>query len=230
MDERQDPERAEEITRQAVEAMSPEPTLKRAPLTPLGACLADDHGSVGRSQVRPTYDLTGVPTGQAKSLVRQPGDAWVKQGYKFRSSDADWSGPFPTVGMRTEPDDFWMDAITGVLDKAKKEGAASLSVTSPCFTPGDTATTADPASLRRTTADEQAERRALEHSSRLYDALRLPHTRAREGDGLATYQEDDVVYAHHAWSTRPLSEDVLARWNGRTPTSRAPDGRCGALP
>ncbi|MCX4458720.1 hypothetical protein OOK58_43195 [Streptomyces sp. NBC_01728] len=38
--------------------------------------------------------------------------------------------------MRTEPDGFWMDAITGVVDRATGEGLASVSVTSPCFLPG----------------------------------------------------------------------------------------------
>ncbi|MFD6938517.1 hypothetical protein ACFWAP_20500 [Streptomyces goshikiensis] len=37
--------------------------------------------------------------------------------------------------MRTEPDDFWMEGITGVLDRTKSEGLATLKVRSPCFLP-----------------------------------------------------------------------------------------------
>ncbi len=132
----------------------------------------------------------------------------MKKGYKFQSSDADWSDPFPTVSMRTDRDDFWMDAITGVVDKEKGEGLASIGVTSPCFTPS-AASSADPASFQRVPlpADEQAERRALGHSSRIYDVLRLQHAPAREGEGLATYQEGGDTYAHHAWSTQPAGSD-----------------------
>ncbi|MEU1013017.1 hypothetical protein [Streptomyces sp. NPDC005890] len=212
MDEQQAMERAEEIIHQAVDGMSPQPTLKRVGPVPIGACIArDDGGPDDRVQLSLSYELTGVPGDQAKNLVRQARDAWVKRGYKFQSSDADWSDLYPTVSMRTEPDDFWMDAITGVLDKKKGTGVASLGVTSPCFRPSDAPTTADPASFRRTTPDDQAERRALDHSSRIYDALRVPHAPAREGEGLSTYQDAEAAYAHHAWSTPPLSEEALAR-------------------
>ncbi|BCM68839.1 MULTISPECIES: hypothetical protein [Streptomyces] len=212
MDEQQAMKRAEEIIHQAVDGMSPKPTLKRVGPVPIGACVArDDGGSDDRVQLSLTYQLTGVPAGQAKSLVRQARDAWVKRGYKFQSSDADWSDPFPTVSMRTEPDDFWMDAITGVLDRAKGTGVASIGVTSPCFAPSDATATADPASFRRTAPDEQAERRALDHSSRIYDALQVRHAPTTEGEGLGTYQDAEATYAHHTWSTEPLADDTLAQ-------------------
>lgn len=108
----------------------------------------DEHSSGERVQVQLTYRLTGVPGSAAKQLVRQARDAWVKRGYRFQSSDADWNDPYPTVSMRTEPDDFWMDAITGVLDKEKGTGVPSLGVTSPCFRPSDaTALRSGPAPL-----------------------------------------------------------------------------------
>ncbi|WP_189978688.1 hypothetical protein [Streptomyces capoamus] len=137
LDEQEATRRAEEIIHQAVDGMSPEPTLERVPLAPIGACLADEHSSGERVQVQLTYRLSGVPGSAAKQLVRQARDAWVKRGYAFQSSDADWNDPYPTVSMRTERDDFWMDAITGVMDKEKGTGVASLGVTSPCFRPGD---------------------------------------------------------------------------------------------
>ncbi len=202
--------RAEEIIHQAVDGMSPRPTLKRIGPVPIGTCLADDHSSGERQQVSLSYQLTGVPGSQAKNLVRQARDAWVKLGYKFQSSDGDWSDPFPTVNMRTEPDDFWMYAITGVLDRSKGEGLATIGVTSPCFA-SNAASTADPASFQQAPTDELAERRALDHSSRIYDALRVPHAPTREGERLATYQEGDDTYAHHTWSTRPLGEEATAK-------------------
>ncbi len=211
MDEQQAMERAEEIIHQAVDGMSPKPVLKRVGPEPIGACVADEHGSGERVQLSLTYRLTGVPDTEARSLVRQARDAWVKRGYTFQSSDADWSDPYPTVSMRTGPDDFWMDAITGVLDRKKGTGVASLGVTSPCFPSSEATATADPAALRRTTPDDQAEHRALDHSSRIYDALQVPHAPAREGEGLSTYQDAEVTYAHHAWSTRPLAEEVMAQ-------------------
>ncbi|MEV5340732.1 hypothetical protein AB0K93_20005 [Streptomyces sp. NPDC052676] len=160
-------------------------------------------------QVRLTYQLTGVPGGAAKELVRQARDAWVKRGYKFQSSDADWSDPFPSVSMRTVPDDFWMTALTGVVDRAKGEGLAAISVTSPCFA-ADSVATADPATFR-TAPDEQAERRALAYSSRIYDALQVPHAPLGEGEGAGTYRDGSQTYAHHSWSTQPLTEEETAR-------------------
>ncbi|MFJ8009324.1 hypothetical protein [Streptomyces fagopyri] len=175
MDERQATKRAEGIIHQAVDAMSPKPTLKRTPLKLMGSCLAgDDHGSDDRVQLRLSYQLTGVPGSEAKSLVRQARDAWVQQGYKYQSRGADWSDPFPTVSMRTEPDDFWMTALTGVLDKSKGEGLAAITVTSPCFSPGGDST-ADTAVLRSPHTDGRAARRALDRSSRIYDALQACH-------------------------------------------------------
>ncbi|MFF9392674.1 hypothetical protein [Streptomyces griseoluteus] len=214
MDEKQATDRAEEVVQEAVAGMSPKPTLRRTGLRPLGACVADEHSAGERVQVRLTYQLTGVPGQDAKKLVRQARDAWVERGYKFQSSDGDWTDPFPSVSMRTVPDDFWMTALTGVLDKAKQEGLAAISVTSPCFE-AEGSTTADPASFRQTDSDHQAENRAREHSSRVYDALRVPHGPGGEGEGLATYRENGDVFAHHAWSTRPIEEETAVRALGR---------------
>ncbi|MEU7728674.1 hypothetical protein AB0B78_26080 [Streptomyces sp. NPDC040724] len=137
MNEQQAVDRAEEIIRQAVDGMSPQPTLERMGHAPVGACIArDDHRPDDRVAVTVTYKLTGVPGAEAQNLVRQARDAWLKQGYKHNTSgEVDWSSPFPTVYMRTGPDDFWMDAVTGVVDRAKGEGVASLAATSPCFLP-----------------------------------------------------------------------------------------------
>ncbi|MCF3178866.1 hypothetical protein IPZ70_02715 [Streptomyces polychromogenes] len=137
MNEQQAIGRAEQIIHQAVDGMSPKPTLERMTGAPVDVCIArDDHRPDERVQVEVAYKLTGVPGSEAQNLVRQARDAWLRQGYKYNSGgEVDWSGPFPTVYMRTEPDDFWMDAVTGVMDRAKGEGVASLSVTSPCFLP-----------------------------------------------------------------------------------------------
>jgi hypothetical protein len=211
MDEQQASARAEEIVHQAVEGMSPKPTLKRTGLRPLGACIArDDGGPDDRVQYRLTYQLTGVPGSDAKTLVRQARDAWVKLGYKFQSEDGDWSDPFPSVSMRTEPDDFWMTALTGVMNRAKGEGLAAISVTSPCFAPGN-GSTADSTALHRTQVDERAEQLALTHSSRIYDALHVRHAPAQEGDGIGAYQDAEGTYVRHAWSTQPLSEEETAQ-------------------
>ncbi|MFT9475849.1 hypothetical protein [Streptomyces sp. 11-1-2] len=217
MDEEQATKRAEEIIHQAVDGMSPKPTLKRSGPVPVGPCVADDHGSDDRLQLSLSYDLTGVPGSAAKKLVRQARDAWVKQGYKFQDSDEDWSKPFPTVDMRTEPDDFWMDAVTGVVDRAKGEGLASIGVTSPCFAPaGDSASKADNTALHSaTTADDPGVRRALDHSSRIYDALRVRHATRGEGDVVRTVQDADGTWLHHDWSTDPLTAEEAADAIGR---------------
>ncbi|MGW2614410.1 hypothetical protein [Streptomyces sp. NPDC001500] len=218
MDEQQASKRAEEVVHQAVDGMSPKPTLKRTGLRPLGACVAsDDGGSDDRVQYRLTYQLIGVPGSKAKTLVRQARDAWVKLGYKFQSSDADWSDPFPSVSMRTEPDDFWMTALTGVVDRAKGEGLAAISVTSPCFAPSG-GSTADSAALHRTQVDERAGHRALDHSSRIYDALQVRHAPAQVGDGISAYEDSEGRYVHHAWSTQPLMEDETVRAMARAQT------------
>ncbi|MGA5037924.1 hypothetical protein ACPCA8_12780 [Streptomyces capoamus] len=218
MDEQRASARAEEIVHQAVEGMSPRPTLKRTGLRPLGACVArDDGGPDDRVQYRLTYQLTGVPGSDAKALVRQARDAWVKLGYKFQSEDGDWSDPFPSVSMRTEPDDFWMTALTGVVNRAKGEGLAAISVTSPCFAPRE-GSTADSTAFDRTQADERAEQLAVAHSSRIYDALHVRHAPAQEGDGISVYRDAEGTYVHHAWSAQPLSEEETARALARVRT------------
>ncbi|MFJ4864798.1 hypothetical protein [Streptomyces sp. NPDC088748] len=137
MHEEQAVERAEGIIRQAVDGMTTKPTLERTGPATVGPCIAkDDSSSDDRLQVALFYKLTGVPGTEAGHLVLQARDAWLKQGYKYNSSnEADMSGPFPWVSMRTEPDDFWMEGITGVLDRTNGEGLATLKVTSPCFLP-----------------------------------------------------------------------------------------------
>lgn len=211
MNEQQAIDRAEEIIQQAVENMSPKPTLERVGPQPVGACTArDDHGPDDRVQVTVAYKLTGVPGTEARNLVRQARDAWLKQGYTYNSSgEDDWSGPFPSVYMRTEPDDFWMDALTGVVDRAKGEGLASLGVTSPCFLPpgkSSTPTTADPVALETPPADDPTSGRALGHSSRIYDALRVGSAPTRPGEGLRTVRDESGTSVHHTWSTQPLPE------------------------
>ncbi|WP_405532216.1 hypothetical protein OG592_32075 [Streptomyces avidinii] len=127
-----------------------------------------------------------MPGAEAQNLVRQARDAWLKQGHKYKkqghkynsSGEVDWSSSFPSVYMRTGPDDFWMDAVTGVMDRAKGEGLASLKVSSPCFLPpgkskASGATPAGPAAFEAPSADDPATRRALAHSSRIYDALQV---------------------------------------------------------
>ncbi|WP_234438334.1 hypothetical protein [Streptomyces sp. NRRL S-340] len=213
MNEQQATKRAEEIIHQAVDGMSPKPKLERIGPAPVGACIArDDGGPDDRLQVRLAYKLTGVPGSEAKSLVRQARDAWVKLGYKFQSSDADWSKSFPHVNMRTESDDFWMDAITGVVNRATGEGLASIGVTSPCFARGASdQSTADSTAFHRTQVDEHAEHLALAHSSRIYDALHVRHAPAQEGDGVSAYQESEGAFVHHTWSTLPLGEEEMAQ-------------------
>ncbi|MEU6310561.1 hypothetical protein [Streptomyces sp. NPDC047014] len=141
LDERRALDRAEEIIRQAVDGMSPRPTPERMGPAPVGACIArDDHRPDDRVQVTVVYKLTGVPAAEAQNLVRQARDAWLEQGHERNTSgEVDWSTPFPAVYLRTRSDDFWMDAVTGVTDRAKGEGLASLKVTSPCFRPTGTA-------------------------------------------------------------------------------------------
>ncbi|MFF3731282.1 hypothetical protein ACFYXM_13435 [Streptomyces sp. NPDC002476] len=216
MDEQQAIDRAEDIIQQAVASMSPKPTPERVGPPPVGPCIArDDHGPDDRLQVRIAYKLTGVPGTEAKNLVRQARDAWLKQGYTYTSSGMDdWSGPFPAVYMRTAPDDFWMNALTGVLDRAKGQGLASLVVTSPCFLPpgkSSTAATADPAALKAPRADDPTSSRALGHSSRIYDALQVRSAPTQSGEGLSTVQDDAGTSVHHTWSTEPLPEAETVR-------------------
>ncbi|MFJ2439317.1 MULTISPECIES: hypothetical protein [unclassified Streptomyces] len=216
MDEQQAIDRAEEIIHQAVDGMSPEPTLERMGPAPVGPCVArDDHGSDDRVAVTVTYKLTGVPGAKAQNLVRQARDAWLKQGYKYNTSgEVDWSGSFPTVYMRTESDDFWMDAVTGVVDRAKGEGLASLKVTSPCFLPPEktsASTAADSAALKDPQADDSARHRVFGHSSRIYDVLRVRPAPTQPGEGLSTVQDESGTSVHHTWSSEPLPEDETVR-------------------
>ncbi|WP_330235672.1 hypothetical protein [Streptomyces sp. NBC_00566] len=95
--------------------------------------MSDAHRAGERVEVRLTYQLTGVPGGVARTLVRQARDAWVKRGYEFEVEDGRWAEAFPSVSLRTPSDDHWMTAVTGVVDKSKAEGLAAISVGSPCF-------------------------------------------------------------------------------------------------
>ncbi|MGW7786330.1 hypothetical protein ACWGKX_01830, partial [Streptomyces tricolor] len=72
MDEQQAMKRAEEIIHQAVDGMSPKPTLKRVGPVPIGACVArDDGGSDDRVQLSLTYQLTGVGGGGGGGAARR---------------------------------------------------------------------------------------------------------------------------------------------------------------
>ncbi|MFB7918626.1 hypothetical protein [Streptomyces sp. NPDC056061] len=229
MDEQQAIDRAEEIIHQAVDGMSPKPTLERTGPETVGPCIArDDHGPDDRRQVTLFYKLTGVPGSEARNLVLQARDAWLKQGYRFNSSDKkDMSGPYPWVSMRTDHDDFWMEGITGVLDRAKGEGIATLKVRSPCFLPAgksSTATAADPAALEAPQPEtpqpgDPGTRRALDLSSRIYDVLRAGSAPTQPGEGLGIVRDGSGVSVHHTWSTRPMPEagavQALARARAR---------------
>lgn len=77
--------------------------------------------------------------------------------------------------------------LTGVPgSKAKGEGLAVITVTSPCFAPGGDST-ADTVAPRSSHPDERAGRRALDRSSRAYDALQVRHaSAAQDGEGLSS--------------------------------------------
>ncbi|MEU3657505.1 hypothetical protein AB0E67_33020 [Streptomyces sp. NPDC032161] len=216
MNEQQAIDRAEEIIRQAVDGMSPKPVLERTGPETVGPCIArDDHGPDDRLQVTLFYKLTGVPGAEAKNLVLQARDAWLKQGYEYDSSDKeDMSGPYPWVSMRTELNDFWMEGITGISDRAKGEGTATLKVRSGCFLPpgkSSSAATADPAALKASQADGPTTHRALGHSSRIYDALRTASAPTQPGEGLRTVRDESGSSVHHTWSTQPLPEAEIAK-------------------
>ncbi|MEV7088805.1 hypothetical protein AB0O07_23450 [Streptomyces sp. NPDC093085] len=216
-------DRAEEIIQQAVEGMSPKPTLERVGPVPVGACIArDDHGPDDRVQVSIAYILKGVPSTEAEKLVRQARDAWLKKGHEYTSGVDDWDTHFPAVYMRTKSDDFRMNALTGVVDRAKGEGQASLGVTSPCFMPPATptpSTTADPAALVTPETSPEASqqaggsagRRALAYSSRIYDALRVKAAPTQPGEGLRTVREETGTLVQHTWSSEPLPEGGMVR-------------------
>ncbi|KAA6224305.1 hypothetical protein CP973_09915 [Streptomyces albofaciens JCM 4342] len=213
MSERHAIDRAEEIIHQAVDGMSPKPILKPVG-NRTGPCIAwDDNRPDDRVQVHRSYQLTGVPGAEAKKLVRQARDAWVKQGYRFTSAtaDGDWADPFPSVNMRSKPDDFSVEALTGVVDRKTGDGLAAITVTSPCFLDvGSGKSSTTPSALRSTHNDERAERQVLAHSSRIYDALRAPHA-PEQDDRPRTVQDADGTWLHHAWSTAPLTEDETFR-------------------
>ncbi|MFD0371482.1 hypothetical protein [Streptomyces sp. NPDC127114] len=212
MNEQQAIDRAEEIIGQAVDGMSPRPTLERMGPAPVGPCLAhDDHRPDDRVQVTLIYKLTGVPGTQAQHLVRQARDAWLKHGHLNTSGEEGWESDYPSVYMRTKTDDFWMNAVTGVLDRSKKEGIASLKVTSPCFLPPGKASSADPAAFEPQDDDDPAARRALGHSSRIYDALRVGSAPAQPGEGLSRVPGESGTGVHHTWSTPVLSEEERVR-------------------
>lgn len=215
MDDRKAVERAEQIVQQAVGAMSPKPTPKRDGRYGVGACLADS-GSSDRKQVHISYRLEGVPGAAGRDLVHQARDAWVALGYKFKteSGDADWSKPNPYVSMRTEPDDFWMELEVSLTDKNTGDGIAFVTVTSPCYT-SESGSGSSPSAQGLSpespvSADEASEQRVLAQSSRIYDALRVPHS-ATAGAQLSTVENEGATYVHHAWATEPLSADRSAR-------------------
>ncbi|MFE7318482.1 hypothetical protein ACFU7T_36095 [Streptomyces sp. NPDC057555] len=214
MSEQQAIDRAEEIVHLAVDGMSPKPTLKPASKR-VGACIAwDDHRPDDRIQVTRGYQLTGVSGAEAKKLVRQARDAWVKRGFRFTSADADgdWSSLFPSVDMRSEPDDFSVAAITGVMDRKTGDGLAAITVTSPCFLAvGSGTTSTTPSALHSMQNDERAERQVLAHSSRINDALRVQHAPGQHDQPPHTVQDADGTWLHHAWSTGPLTENEMVR-------------------
>ncbi|WP_329379915.1 hypothetical protein OG625_13875 [Streptomyces sp. NBC_01351] len=134
MSEQQAVSRAEEIIRQAVAGMSPQPTPERGGPHGPGACLSE-FGSTKRAQVHFSYQLKGVPGSAAKGLLRQARDAWVEQGYEFqgKKGDGDWTEPDPSLFMSTGRDDFSMSGGVGITNVSTGEGIAYITVNSPCY-------------------------------------------------------------------------------------------------
>ncbi|MFI1285036.1 hypothetical protein ACH4U5_30495 [Streptomyces sp. NPDC020858] len=214
MNEQQAVSRAEEIVRQAVAGLSPQPTLQPVGPQGPGACLAD-YGTSKRAQVGLSYQLKNVPGSAAKDLLGQVRDAWVAQGYKFKSKEGegDWTKPDPYISMRTEPDDFWMSGGVGITNASTGEGIAYINVTSPCYPKPERSASPTPQSMSLSlslSADEVSRQAVLAHSSRIYDALRVRHS-AAGGEELRTVENEGATYVHHAWSTEPLPEDRAAR-------------------
>ncbi|WP_330298317.1 hypothetical protein [Streptomyces sp. NBC_00503] len=218
MDDQQAVARAEELVQQALAVMSPKPTPKQDGRYGAGTCLADS-GSTDRHQVHISYDFKEVPGSAGRQLVRQVRDAWVALGYKFQdgTSDGDWSDPGATVHMRTASDDYWMTMGNSVTNETTGEGVAYIIVTSPCYVPKTADGSPSPSAqgLSSVTADEASEQRVLAHSSRIYDALRVPHS-ATAGAQLRTVEDGGATYVHHAWATEPLAADRAARAFERT--------------
>ncbi|MFE2284150.1 hypothetical protein ACFXDJ_08255 [Streptomyces sp. NPDC059443] len=215
MNEQQAVARADEIMQEAVAGMSPKPALKLSGSRSAGSCLSE-FGTTDRWQVTFSYQLMGVPGSAGKQLVRQARDAWVARGYTFESekTDGDWSKPDTYVSMRTQGDDFRMTAGNGVTDETTGDGIAYLTVDSPCF-PKPASGSPSPSaqglsSQSPISADEASEQRVLAHSSRIYDALRVPHD-AAAGAQLRTGETEGVTYVHHAWTSEPLPADRAAR-------------------
>lgn len=214
MDDKQAVSRAEELVQQALGAMSPKPTLKRDGRYGADACLADT-GASDRRQVQISYRFEGVPGSAGRQLVRQARDAWVALGYKFQSaeSDGDWADPGTNVHMRTEPDDYWMTLGNSVTDRTTGDGVAYITVTSPCYYP-IAATQSASSSARSMTADDASQHRVLGYSSRIYEALGVPHD-AASGESLRMVENEGATYLHHAWATGPLAGDGTVRAIGR---------------
>ncbi|MEV5240570.1 hypothetical protein AB0K89_15945 [Streptomyces cinnamoneus] len=220
MDEAKARSRAEEIVRQAVEGMAPKPRLEPQANT-VRECLKDSGGeSDGLVQVQLTYWLKDVPGAAAKGLVKHARDAWVARGYAFQT-DGDWSDPFPSVAMRTDSDDFWMTAVTGVLNKESGDGLASIEVTSPCFRPAHSSGRDERASGHKPApvvesltsdghqeldVDEALKRTVLAHSSKVFDALQVPAI-AEDADELRLIPGSSATAAklQHTWQTTPLN-------------------------
>ncbi|MGW6978658.1 hypothetical protein ACWGE1_04240 [Streptomyces sp. NPDC054932] len=214
MNEQQAVSRAEQIVQQAVAGLSPQPALQQNGAKGPGACLAD-YGVSKRAQVIHRYQLTKVPGSAAKDLLGQVRDAWVAQGYKFKSKEGegDWSKPDPYISMRTEPDDFWMSGGIGITNEATGEGIAYITVTSPCYPKPERSASPSPQSQSQSqslSADEASRQAVLAHSSRIYDALRVRHDAAGGGD-LRTVENEGATYVHHTWATEPLADDRAAR-------------------
>ncbi|MCX4691289.1 hypothetical protein [Streptomyces sp. NBC_01408] len=212
MNEQQAVSRAKEIVQQAVASLSPQPTLQPVGRQGPGACLAD-YGVSTRAQVGVSYQLTNVPGSAAKDLLGQVRDAWVAQGYKFKTKEGegDWAKPDPYISMRTEPDNFWMSGGVGITNAATGEGIAHITIHSPCYPKPEQSASPSPQALSQSqSGDEASQQAVLAHSSRIYDALRVRHD-AAGGGNLRTVENEGSTYVHHAWATEPLAEDRAAR-------------------
>ncbi|WP_327412871.1 alpha/beta hydrolase [Streptomyces sp. NBC_01233] len=66
------------------------------------------------------------------------------------------------------------------------------------------------AAFEAPSADDPATRRALGHSSRIYDALQVGSAPTQPGGGLSTVRDASGTSVHHTWSTEPLPQDERA--------------------
>ncbi len=187
---------AEALIGEAIQGVSPQPTLESFGGGVKSCQEPSDGGSEDRVTLTRNYWLKGIPREEAKDVVRKVFENWKEAGHVVDAAP-DYGRRVVAANLRSKPDDFLMQVAMGL------GGQLSVGVTSPCFWDKEPASPSLGYPPPRTNAELQARQEAMSGvrsvSSQILDSLAGGQPSSDEPAVLVRTQ-DGSCYADHQWT------------------------------